>query len=157
MATYEGSAGIAQLRAKIKQKSKILIGESLEKITTVLVDDSVIGAEYYSSKQGLIQNDAGDFKNSWTVGLGAPDPSTRAADTTGASAVADAITKGKLYNLQDTSYITNNVDHAEMVENGWEDNPVYGWKAKAGYHTVENNVSTAKAILEAVADKVSKL
>ena len=31
MATYEGSQGIAALKAKIKTKSKMLVGESLEK------------------------------------------------------------------------------------------------------------------------------
>ena len=45
----------------------------------------------------------------------------------------------------------------KMVEDGWDDNPEYGWKAKGGYHVVENNVGSAVAILEAVAQKVSKL
>ena len=157
MATYEGSQGIAALKAKIKTKSKLLVGESLEKIATALVDDSPLGAEYYASKQGLIQNDVGDFKNSWNVGLGTPDPSTRVADTTGTAAVADAIVKGKRYNLEEEVYVSNNVGHADKVEEGWRDNPEYGWKAKDGYHVVSKNISTAKSILEIVADKVSKI
>ena len=157
MAVYEGKQGIAALKAKIAMKSKKLVGESLEKIAVMLVDESPLGAEYYASKQGAIQNDVGDFKNSWTVGLGTPDLSTRAADSAGTAAVADAIVKGKLYNLEDITYVTNNVDHAEDVEQGWDDNPEYGWKAKGGYHVVENNASSAVAILEAVAQKVSKL
>lgn len=157
MATYSGLQGIAQLKAKIRQKSKMLIGESAEKIAIVMVDASPLGAEYYSSLQGAVQNDVGDFKNSWTVGLGTPNPASRAADPSGSGAVADAITKGKLYNLEKSVFVTNNVDHADMVEHGWEDNPEYGWKAKDGYHPVRENTSTAKVILEAVALKVSKL
>ena len=83
MAIYEGSQGIAALKAKIAMKSKMLVGESLEKIAVMLVDESPLGAEYYASKQGAIQNDVGDFKNSWTVGLGTPNLSTRAADAAG--------------------------------------------------------------------------
>lgn len=157
MAVYEGSKGIAALLQKIETKSKLLVGESAEKIATALIDDSPLGAEYYASKQGLIQNDVGDFKNSWNVGLGVPDLSTRAADTAGTAAVAEAIVKGKRYSLEEEVYVTNNVDHAEMVEEGWRDNPEYGWKAKEGYHVVSKNITTAKAILEIVADKVSKI
>lgn len=157
MAVYEGSRGIAALLQKIETKSKLLVGESAEKIATALVDDSPLGAEYYASKQGNIQNDVGDFKNSWNVGLGVPDPSTRVADTAGTAAVAEAIVKGKRYNLEEEVYVTNNVDHADKVEEGWRDNPEYGWKAKDGYHVVSKNITTAKAILEIVADKVSKI
>ena len=157
MTIYEGSQGIAALEAKIAMKSKMLVGESLEKITVMLVDESPLGAPYYASTQGAIQNDVGDFKNSWTVGLGTPDLSTRAADSAGTAAVADAIVKGKLYNLEDITYVTNNVDHAEKVEDGWADNPEYGWKAKEGYHVVGNNIGAAKAICEIVAEKVSKI
>ena len=157
MAVYEGSRGIAALLQKIETKSKLLVGESAEKIATALVDDSPLGAEYYASKQGLIQNDVGDFKNSWTVGLGIPDISTRAADTAGTAAVADAIVKGKRYNLEEVNYVTNNKDYAKMVEEGWKDNPEYGWKAKDGYHVVGNNIGAAKAICELIATKVSKI
>ena len=157
MAVYEGSQGISALKAKINAKSKLLVGESLEKIATLLVDESPLGAEYYASTQGAIQNDVGDFKNSWNVGLGVADTSTRAADSAGTAAVADAIVKGKLYNLEDITYVTNNVDHAEKVEDGWADNPEYGWKAKEGYHVVANNVGAAKAICQIVAEKVSKI
>lgn len=157
MTIYEGSKGIATLREKIALKSKLLVGESAEKIATVLVDDSPLGAPYYQSKQGLIVNDIGDFKNSWSVGLGAIDPTVRPADTAGTAAVADAIIKGKLYDLQDEVYITNSKEYAQMVEEGWDDNLEYGWKAKGGYHVVGNNTGTAVAILEAVAQKVSKL
>ena len=99
----------------------------------------------------------GDYKNSWSVGLGAVDPTVRSADTEGMGAVLDAIHKNKSYNLEDTTYVTNSIDHAKMVEQGWDDNPEYGWKAKGGYHVVENNTGSAVAILEAVAQKVSKL
>lgn len=157
MAVYEGSRGIAALLQKIEKKSKILVGESAEKIATALVDDSPLGAEYYASKQGLIQNDVGDFKNSWNVGLGVPDPSIRPADTAGTAAVAEAIVKGKRYSLEEEVYVTNNVDHAEMVEEGWREDPEYGWKAKDGYHVVSKNITTSKSILEIVADKVSKI
>jgi len=157
MAIYEGSQGIAALKAKIALKSKMLVGGSLEKITVMLVDESPLGAPFYASTQGAIQNDVGDFKNSWNVGLGTPDPSTRVADTAGTAAVADAIVKGKRYNLEEEVYVTNNVDHADKVEEGWRDNPEYGWKAKDGYHVVSKNISTAKSILEIVADKVSKI
>lgn len=157
MAIYEGSQGIAALKAKINAKSKMLVGESLEKIATLLVDESPLGAPYYASKQGAIQNDVGDFKNSWTVGLGSPDLSTRAADTAGTAAVSDAIVKGKRYNLEEVNYVTNNKDYAEMVEDGWKDNPEYGWKAKDGYHVVGNNIGAAKTICELVAEKVSKI
>ena len=157
MAVYSGSAGISQLREKIKQKSKMLVGESAEKVAIFMVESSPLGVEYYRSKQGLIQNDVGDFKNSWAVGLGDSETITRPADAAGTAAVADAIVKGSQYNFQDQVYVTNSVDHAEMVEDGWRDNPEYGWKAKEGYHVVRDGTTTAEAILEAVAEKVSKL
>lgn len=157
MTVYSGSSGIAQLREKIKQKSKMLVGESAEKVSVFMVESSPLGVEYYRSKQGLIQNDVGDFKNSWVVGLGDSETITRPADAAGTAAVADAIVKGSQYNFQDKVYVTNSVDHAGMVEDGWRDNPEYGWKAKDGYHVVRDGTSTAEAILEAVAEKVSKL
>ena len=157
MAVYSGSAGISQLREKIKQKSKMLVGESAEKVAIFMVESSPLGVEYYRSKQGLIQNDVGDFKNSWAVGLGDSETITRPADAAGTAAVADAIVKGRQYDFQDQVYVTNSVDHAGMVEDGWRDNHEYGWKAKEGYHVVANNVGAAKAICEIVAEKVSKI
>lgn len=157
MAVYSGSAGISQLREKIKQKSKMLVGESAEKVAVFMVESSPLGVEYYRSKQGLIQNDVGDFKNSWAVGLGDSETITRPADAAGTAAVADAIVKGSQYDFQDQVYVTNSVDHAGMVEEGWRDNPEYGWKAKEGYHVVRDGTTTAEAILEAVAEKVSRL
>lgn len=159
MAVYEGSRGIAALLQKIETKSKLLVGESAEKIATALIDDSPLGAEYYASPtlDRNIKNDVGDFKNSWNVGLGVPDPSIRAADTAGTAAVADAIVKGKRYNLEEEVYVSNNVGHADKVEEGWKDNPEYGWKAKDGYHVVSKNITTAQTILEVVANKVSKI
>ena len=158
MATYEGSQGIAALKAKIRTKSKILVGESVEKVAIHLIDNSVIGAPYYGIEGGeYISNDSGDFKNSWKVGLGVADPTTREADPAGTAAIADAITKGKSYNMQDKVYITNNVEHAELVEEGWDDNPVFGWEAKDGYHLVRDSEPTATAILQAVANKVSRM
>ena len=47
MAVYSGSAGIAQLREKIKQKSKMLVGESAEKIAIYMIDESPLGVEVY--------------------------------------------------------------------------------------------------------------
>jgi hypothetical protein len=157
MAVYEGSQGIAALKAKIAMKSKMLVGESLEKIAVMLVDESPLGAEYYASKQGAIQNDVGDFKNSWMVGLGTPNKASRDADAAGTAAVADAIIQGKRYNLEEVSYVSNNIGHADDVEDGWKDNPEYGWKAKEGYHVVGNNIGAAKAICELIANKVSKI
>ena len=157
MAVYEGKQGIASLREKIKLKSKMLVGESLEKIAVTLVDESPLGAPYYQSKQGLIANDVGDFKNSWQVAFNKPNKAIREANAEGTGAVIGAITMSRTYNLEDVSFVTNNVEHAEDVEQGWDDNPEYGWKAKGGYHVVENNAGSAVAILEAVAQKVSKL
>ena len=157
MAVYSGSAGIVQLREKIKQKSKQLVGESAEKVAIFMVESSPLGVEYYRSSQGLIQNDVGDFKNSWAVGLGDSETITRPADAAGTAAVADAIVKGSQYNFQDQVYVTNSIDHAGMVEEGWRDNPEYGWKAKEGYHVVRDGTTTAETILETVAEKVSRL
>ena len=157
MAVYTGSQGIASLREKIKLKSKMLVGESLEKIAVTLVDESPLGAPYYQSKQGLIANDVGDFKNSWQVAFNTPNTAIREANAEGTGAVVSAISTSKLYNLEDAAFVTNNVEHAEDVEAGWDDNPEYGWKAKGGYHVVGNNVGSAVAILEAVAQKLSKL
>ena len=83
----------------------MLVGESLEKIAILLVDESPLGAPYYASKQGNIKNDIGDFKNSWMVGLGLPDTSSRDADAAGTAAVAAAIVKGKMYNLEEVNYV----------------------------------------------------
>lgn len=158
MATYEGAAGISQLKAKIKQKSKLLVGESAEKVAIHLIDNSVIGAPYYGVKGGeAVKNDQGDFKNSWQVGLGDADRTIREADPSGSAAIANAIVKGKAYSMQEKVYVTNNVGHADLVEEGWDDNPVYGWEAKDGYHLVRDSETTATAILQAVASKVSKM
>lgn len=157
MASYSGSNGISQLRAKLHQKSKLLVSESVEKITVSLIDNSPVGVEYYPSKQGMVFNDAGDYKNSWAVGLGVPNMEVREADPSGAGAIADAIATSSRYDFQDRVFITNSVEHAEQVEDGWKDNPEYGWKAKDGYRVVANHESIAKAIVEAVALKVSQL
>lgn len=77
MAVYEGKQGIASLREKIKLKSKMLVGESAEKITTHMVDESPLGVEVYPSRMGEVYNEVGDFKNSWNIGLGSPDKSVR--------------------------------------------------------------------------------
>ena len=159
MAVYEGKQGIASLREKIKLKSKMLVGESLEKIAVTLVDESPLGAPYYQSPTlgEAIKNDVGDFKNSWQVAFNKPNKAIREANAEGTGAVIGAITMSRAYNLEDVSFVTNNVEHAEDVEQGWDDNPEYGWKAKGGYRVVENNTGSAVAILEAVAQKVSKL
>lgn len=157
MATYKGSQGIQQLREKIALKSKMLVGQSLEKIATHLTDESPIGSPYYNSSLGAVENDEGDFKNSWSVGLGGINPTIRPADTTGSGSIADAIVQGKMYNLQEKSYVTNSKDYAVNVENGWEDNPAFGWKAKDGYHLVENSKGVVNAILVSVANRVSKM
>ena len=159
MAVYEGKQGIASLREKIKLKSKMLVGESLEKIAVTLVDESPLGAPYYQSPTlgEAIKNDVGDFKNSWQVAFNKPNKAIREANAEGTGAVIGAITMSRAYNLEDVSFVTNNVEHAEDVEQGWDDSPVYGWKAKGGYHVVENNAGSAVAILEAVAQKVSKM
>jgi len=159
MAIYEGSQGITALKAKIAMKSKKLVGESLEKIAVILVDESPLGAPYYQSPTlgEAIKNDVGDFKNSWQVAFNTPNTTIREANAEGTGAVVSAISTSKLYNLEDAAFVTNNVEHAKDVEAGWDDNPEYGWKAKQGYHVVGNNVGSAVAILEAVAQKVSKL
>lgn len=160
MAVYSGSAGITQLREKIKQKSKTLVGESAEKVAIYMIDESPLGVEVYPSRMGEVYNDVGDFKNSWQVGLGSPDKSIRDADSAGTEAVADAIVKGKAYNFEDKVYVTNNVEHADKVEEGWESiglRALRGWGDKDGYHVVRDGTTTAEAILVAVAEKVSKL
>ena len=159
MAIYEGSQGIAALKAKIAMKSKMLVGESLEKIAVMLVDESPLGAPYYQSPTlgEAIKNDVGDFKNSWQVAFNKPNKAIREANAEGTGAVIGAITMSRAYNLEDVSFVTNNVEHAEDVEQGWDDNPEYGWKAKQGYHVVGNNVGAAKAICEIVAQKISKI
>ena len=159
MAVYTGSQGIASLREKIKLKSKMLVGESLEKIATTLVDESPLGAPYYQSPTlgEAIKNDVGDFKNSWQVAFNKPNKAIREANAEGTGAVIGAITMSRAYNLEDVSFVTNNVEHAEDVEDGWADNPEYGWKAKQGYHVVGNNIGAAKAICEIVAQKISKI
>ena len=158
MAVYEGSAGIAQLREKIKQKSKQLVGESAEKIAIHMIDESPLGVEVYPTSQGLISNDVGDFKNSWNVAYGTPDPSIRDADSAGTVAVADAMSMGNNYNFEDSAFVTNNVEHADKVDSlGWNPVPEYGWKGRGGYYVMSKGTPTAKTILEAVAEKVSKL
>ena len=159
MAIYEGSQGITALKTKIAMKSKKLVGESLEKIAVMLVDESPLGAPYYQSPTlgEAIKNDVGDFKNSWQVAFNKPNKAIREANAEGTGAVIGAITMSKAYNLEDVSFVTNNVEHAEDVEQGWKDNPEYGWKAKDGYHVVGNNIGAAKAICEIVAQKISKI
>ena len=69
MAIYEGSQGIRALKAKIAMKSKKLVGESLEKIAVMLVDESPLGAPFYASTQGAIQNDVGDLVTDVFLGV----------------------------------------------------------------------------------------
>ena len=158
MAVYSGSAGIAQLREKIKQKSKQLVGESAEKVAIYMIESSPLGVEVYPTSQGPIYNDVGDFKNSWNVAYGTPDPSIRDADSAGTAAVADAMSMSNNYNFEDSAFVTNNVEHADNVDHlGWMPVPEYGWKGKGSYSVMSKGTATAEAILEAVAEKVSRL
>lgn len=157
MATYQGSNGLKRLREKIDLKGKLLVGQVAEKLATHLTDESPLGSDFYRSSQGLIGNDVGDFKNSWSVGLGTINQTTRPADTTGSGSIAEAIVQGSRYNFEEKVYVTNSKDYAVNVENGWEDNPTYGWSAKDGYHIVANSKDVAEALLISVANKVSKM
>jgi len=159
MADYKGSQGIAALKAKINLKSKTLVGEATEKIAINLVDESPLGAEYYASPtlDINIKNDVGDYKNSWVVEFNYKSKVVRSADPSGTGAVLDAMSKASTYNLQDVVYITNCTPQAKPIEEGWQDNPEYGWKAKDGYHTVRDSIPATVAILNLVANKVSKM
>ena len=122
MADYKGSQGISALREKIKLKSKLLVGESVEKIAITLIDDSPLGAEYYASPtlDRNIKNDVGDYKNSWVVEFNYKSRVVRSADPSGTGAVLDAMSKASTYNLQDVVYITNFTPQAKPVEEGWK-------------------------------------
>lgn len=157
MATYTGKAGIAQLKANLELKAKTLMGETIQQVTTLLVDESPVGADNYRSKQGLVANARGDFKNSWVVGLGEKNNTTRHADTTGAGAIAGAMIARRTYNMQELVYITNNLPYANNVEKGWDDNPIYGWKAKDGYGVVQHTQTMIPLILTSIATKVKTL
>lgn len=157
MAVYSGAAGIAALRKRVLQKSRLLVGESVQAITERLVDESPVGLETYPSKFGNVTNIAGDFKNSWSVGLGYVNDTVRGPDKTGAGAISGAMLVGRFYNLESSVFITNSTEHASEVEHGWGDRPEHGWHARKGYNVVANNTEIAVAILHAVAGKVSTL
>lgn len=157
MAVYSGASGIESLRKKILQKSKLLVQESVQQIAMHLVDESPVGVEIYPSKFGDVTNIAGDFKNSWSVGLGSVNNATRGPDKSGAGAIAGSISASRSYDLEDSVFITNSIEYANEVEHGWGDRPEYGWHARKGYGVVANSTETAVAVLHAVADKVSAL
>lgn len=156
MTTYSGTTGIETLRRKIHKKSNQLMQFSIEKITEVVIDSSPVGIEEYPSRTGAVLNDAGDFKNSWAVGVGQVNDVVRAADTSGSAAIASSIADSRQYDMHDHAYITNSTEHAGNVEYGWKDNPTYGWKAKDGYGVVANTTDTAVAVLASVALELSK-
>lgn len=155
MATYTGSTGIKNLRDKINRDSKRLVGNVIEGVTKLMVDESPVGEAFYPSKDGGVFNDEGDYKNSWAVGLGHVNPEVRAADTTGSAAIAEGIIAASRYDLEDKVYITNSRDHAENVEYGWGANPEKGWKPKEGYKVVTNNIGAAKTIVEITASSLA--
>ena len=157
MATYQGSSGLKRLREKIDLKGKLLVGQVAEKLATHLTDESPVGSRFYNSILGSVENDAGDFKNSWVVSFNDVNKGTRWADPTGSASIAEAIVQGSRYNFEEKVYITNSTEQADNVENGWDDNPVYGWSEKDGYHIVANSKDVAEALLISVANKVSKM
>lgn len=157
MAKYSGSQGIEALRKKIKLKSETLMRETSLSILNFVVDTSPIGAPIYNSKSGAVYNDVGDYKNSWTLGIGVARPVVRDGDASGAYAIRDGNLTMRNYKLEDKIYITNATGHAKNVEFGWEANTEYGWKPKDGYHVVAQTTPTAIAIANAVAIKVGKM
>lgn len=157
MTTYKGSEGIRQLRKKIKDKQQLLMRETITSVTTFIVDASPVGAPMYNSRLGKIENDVGDYKNSWAVGLGKPNLVVRVGDASGGMAISSALSKSLSYNDEDKVYITNNTSHAVNVENGWVARPDLGWKAKSGYNTVALATPTIQLMTQAIALKVSKL
>lgn len=155
MPKYKGLVGINSLREKIKNKSNKLVADAAFEIAQLVIEESPVGdEEYYSPTfDANIKNEAGDFKNSWSVGLDNINFETRDADPTGAGAFIDAEVNLMRYNLDDKVYITNSISYASNVEDGWQDNAFYGWKAKEGYKVVEDNIDNAVEILKRTANK----
>ena len=134
--------------------------ESVENVTTMIVEASVVGEAVYPSKMGAFTNDeVGEYKNSWMVGIGTPDTSTRGGDISGGEAINEAKDSMALYDFEEDIYITNNTVQAEMIEDGWnsEKSPMradLGWKDKSGYGIVSGNVGRAKSIILETFEKV---
>lgn len=155
MGKYSGLQGIASLKDKIRKKSNKLVADSAFAITQMIIDESPVGSEMYYSPtlMDVVDNEVGDFKNSWSVGIGKVNYETRDADPTGADAFISAEIDLMKYNLESNVYVTNSIEYAGNVEDGWLDNPTYGWKAKEGYKVVEKNIDNAVAILYQTANR----
>lgn len=156
MAVYKGKESMRILKTKLKRQSTELLQKSAERVVEVLVDNSPVGADSYLSKLGPVPNEAGDFKNNWAVGVNSINNSLRGADESGSGAIAGAMADSKAITLKSKIYITNNVHYAGNVEDGWDANLLYGWKAKAGYGVVENTTAQVNAILTSTAIEVLK-
>lgn len=154
MAVYRGRESLRVLKTKLKRQSEELLQKSVERVVEVLVDNSPVGADEYLSKLGPVPNEAGDFKNGWAVGVNSPSSATRGADESGSGAIAAAMAESRNVTLKSKVYITNNVHYAGNVEHGWDANLLYGWKAKEGYHVVENTKDQLRAILTTTAIEV---
>lgn len=154
MAVYRGKESLRVLKTKLKRQSEELLQKSVERVVEVLVDNSPVGADEYLSKLGPVPNEAGDFKNGWFVGVGSINNGSRGADESGSGAIADSMAASKAVTLKSKVFITNNVHYAGNVENGWDANFLYGWKAKEGYHVVENTHAQINSILTATAIEV---
>lgn len=162
MAEYKGSQGIAALKKKLELQANLLGQLAAVSVARHIIDESPTGIPYYQSALGNIENEPGDFKNSWKVGVGAIDYDIREADKNGLGAYAEAPTDAARFDFkrQNEIYVTNSVDHAGQVENGWDasDDPdriALGWKDKDGYHIVENNAETMEGILKDVANFIA--
>jgi hypothetical protein len=162
MAEYKGSQGIAALKKKLELQANMLGQLAAMSVARHIVDESPVGVDIYPSAVGGVENDPGDFKNSWKVGVGAVDYDIREADASGLGAYAEAPTDAARFDhrRQDEIYVTNSVDHAGQVENGWyaSDDPdriALGWEDRDGYHVVQNNKDKMVGILKDVANFIA--
>lgn len=158
MASFSGKGGIAALKAKIRDQGRSLIQEAVLDITENIVDNTPVGKDIYHSKVvGEVFNEEGDLKNNWAINFNIiQNNPINQADVTGSGSIVDAFNMLVQYDGQETIYLTNNMDYADQVENGYPDRPEFGWKSRDGYHFVKSSEGYAKVALIKAARELSK-
>lgn len=142
MAVYEGKAGIAALRDKIKNQSETLVREIAKGLVENLVEhgQDYIGDTTYAGVE-FPDNDPGRFVNSWYTGDDVPSLGfSRNGDRSGIDSISQA--QFLKVDLGKTISVVNSTPEAIFIEKlGWNTSDIpsreqYGWDDKNPYSPV---------------------
>lgn len=162
MTIYEGKAGIAALRAKIKRQEETLVREIARGLVENLVENGqdYIGDTTYAGIE-FPDNDPGRFVNSWYTGDDVPSLGfSRSGDRSGIDSISQA--QFLDVDLGKTISVVNSTPEAIFIESlGWkvEDLPlrgIVGWKDKPAKHPVADVAKNLDSIITDAIEEARK-